>query len=272
MPTYAIGDLQGCGQQLDALLRLIDKESPDAKLIFLGDLINRGPQSLQTLRRVRALGDRAEAVLGNHDLHLLAASHGIRRLHPSDTVNDILHAPDRDELLDWLRHRPLAILQDNHLMLHAGVVPQWHAAQTRALAKEVETVLQSDNWVDFLRNMYGNLPAQWHDDLQGYERLRCIVNVLTRLRFCTPDGVMDFTVKEGLDAAPEGLIPWFDAPNRGTEDTTILFGHWSTIGLMIRPNIISMDTGCVWGGQLSAIRLSDRALLQVQCPQAQQPG
>lgn len=272
MPTYAIGDLQGCGEQLDALLALIDKESPDAKLIFLGDLVNRGPQSLATLRRVRALGDRAQSVLGNHDLHLLAASHGIKKLHPSDTVNDILTAPDRDELLDWLRHRPLAILQDNHLMLHAGVLPQWTATQTRALAQEVEDVLQSGNWVDFLRNMYGNQPAKWDDRLQGYDRLRCIVNALTRLRFCTGDGTMEFTIKESLAEAPAGYMPWFDVPNRLSQATTVVFGHWSTLGLTLAPNLISLDTGCVWGGKLSAMRLSDRHLLQVACPQAQKPG
>jgi bis(5'-nucleosyl)-tetraphosphatase (symmetrical) len=272
MPTYAIGDLQGCGQQLDALLALIDQETPNAKIIFLGDLVNRGPQSLATLRKVKALGDRAQTVLGNHDLHLLAASHGIRKLHPSDTVNDILSAPDREELLDWLRHRPLAIMHEQHLLLHAGVLPQWSATQALSLAQEVEAVLQSDQWVDFLHQMYGNTPAKWEPQLSGYDRLRCIVNALTRLRFCTADGTMEFTIKESSAEAPEGYMPWFAVPDRQSQDTTVVFGHWSTLGLTLAPNLISLDTGCVWGGKLSAMRLSDRHLIQVACPQAQQPG
>ena len=270
MPTYAIGDLQGCGQQLQALLNLIDQTEPSAQLLFVGDLVNRGPQSLDTLRQLRALGSRAKAVLGNHDLHLLAVSQGIRKQHRTDTLDDILNAPDREELLDWVRHRPLALFEQGHLLFHAGVLPQWSAEQTMALAHEVETALRGPDWVDFLRHMYGNEPAHWHDDLQGHDRLRCIVNALTRLRFCTPDGAIDFTIKEGLEAAPAGYTPWFELPDRKTADITCVFGHWASLGLIVRPNLIGLDTGCIWGGKLSAVRLEDRKLLQVACPQAQQ--
>jgi bis(5'-nucleosyl)-tetraphosphatase (symmetrical) len=272
MPTYAIGDLQGCRGKLAELLDKIRLSCPEPRLIFVGDLVNRGPQSLETLREVKALGDTTNVVLGNHDLHLLAVAHGIRRAHPSDTINDILNAPDRDELLDWLRHRPLAIFEDNHLLVHAGVLPQWTARQTMELAAEVEAVLQGPNWVDFLRQMYGNAPARWDDSLQGPDRLRCIVNALTRLRFCTEDGTMDLATSKGTEIEVPGYMRWFDVPGRKTEDVTVVFGHWSTLGLTMLPNIISLDTGCLWGGKLSAVCLQDRSVLQVQCPQYQKPG
>ncbi len=270
--AYAIGDLQGCYQSLINLLDRIRTNTPDAHFIFVGDLVNRGPQSLATLRLIRALGDRAQALLGNHDLHLLAAAHGIRKLYKSDTLGEILDAPDREELLDWLRHRPLALLQQNHLFLHAGVLPQWSVSQTLALAREVEGALRRPQWLDFLREMYGNQPARWNNLLQGNDRLRCIVNALTRLRFCTEDGTMDFNAKESADNILPGYLPWFDVPQRQTQDVTVVFGHWSTMGLVLRPNLIGLDTGCVWGQKLTAIRLADRMLLQVSCPQAQRPG
>jgi len=272
-PTlFAIGDLQGCYQSLLDLLKRIDATTPDARLIFVGDLVNRGPQSLATLRLIRSLGDRAQALLGNHDLHLLAAAHGIRKLHRSDTLDEILDAPDREELLDWLRQRPLALLQQNHLFVHAGALPQWSAAKTVALAQEVESVLRSPLWVEFLREMYGNQPARWDDTLQGNDRLRCIVNALTRLRFCTEDGSMELTAKGSTGTSMPGYLPWFDVPQRQTQDVTVVCGHWSTLGLVLRPNLIGLDTGCVWGGKLTAVRLADRLLLQVSCPQAQRPG
>lgn len=270
--TYVIGDLQGCHQQLQDLIREIDAQPGGSRLIFAGDLINRGPQSLQTLRTVMALGERAQAVLGNHDLHLLAVSQGIRPLHGSDTLHEILDAPDRDELIDWLRRLPLAIFEQDHLVVHAGVLPQWDAAQAMALAAEVQHMLRSDDWVGFLTHMYGNTPDRWHDDLQGAERLRCIINAFTRLRFCQADGTMDFKVKEGAAGAPQGLMPWFEVPGRRTVDSTVIFGHWSTLGLVLRPKLMALDTGCVWGGKLTAVRLSDRALFQVDCPQSQKPG
>lgn len=267
---YAIGDLQGCYRQLQALLDLIETTSPGARLLFVGDLVNRGPQSLATLRHLRDLGDRAQAVLGNHDLHLLAVSQGIRPLHPGDTLQDILDAPDRDALLDWLRHRPLALFQQNHLLFHAGVLPQWDVQKVLALAGEVETMLRGPGWVDGLRHLYGNTPTHWRDDLQGPERLRCIINALTRMRFCAPDGGIDFKLKQGITAAPSGYLPWFDMPARQTANVTCVFGHWSALGLTLDAKLIGLDTGCVWGGKLTAIRLQDRTLLQVDCPQAQQ--
>lgn len=268
---YVIGDLQGCNGQTRELLHTIPQD-PGRRLIFAGDLINRGPDSLGTLRTVMALGEQAQAVLGNHDLHLLAVACGIRPLHGSDTLHDILDAPDRDKLIDWLRHRPLALLVQDHLVVHAGVLPQWSLAQALALAGEVEAMLRSDGWIDFLTHMYGNQPNRWRDDLTGYERLRCIINAFTRLRFCQADGTMDFSVKEGAAGAPEDLMPWFEVPGRLTEDTPVVFGHWSSLGLVMRPNLLALDTGCVWGGKLSAVRLEDRALFQVDCPQACQPG
>jgi bis(5'-nucleosyl)-tetraphosphatase (symmetrical) len=272
MTTYAIGDLQGCHTRLLALLEQIPTSDEKPTLLFAGDLVNRGPQSLATLRQIRAFGSRARTVLGNHDLHLLAVAHGIRTPHRSDTFDDILNAPDRDELLDWLRRQPLALFENGHLLVHAGVVPQWTAEQTMSLAHEVENVLRGPDWVSFLREMYGNAPARWDDALEGADRLRCIVNALTRIRFCTADGTMEFSQKEGAAAAPPGYFAWFDAPHRKTDNVTVVFGHWSTLGLLLRPKLIGIDTGCVWGGRLTAVRLEDRALFQVDCPQYQRPG
>lgn len=271
MNSYAIGDIQGCQQKMDELLDRICARSREPELIFLGDLVNRGPRSLGTLRRVRALGDAAKVVLGNHDLHLLAVACGIRKPHRSDTIDDILDAPDREELLDWLRRQPLALRRDHHLLVHAGVLPQWNMQQTLDLAQEVEAVLRGPDWKEFLQQMYGNLPARWDDDLKGADRLRCIVNALTRIRFCTADGTMDLTSK-GADAELPGHMPWFEVPGRKTEDVTVVFGHWSTLGLIMRPNLISLDTGCLWGGKLSAVCLEDRSVIQVDCPQYQRPG
>jgi bis(5'-nucleosyl)-tetraphosphatase (symmetrical) len=272
MDTFAIGDLQGCAADLDRLLERIDAISPDSSLVFVGDLVNRGPESLRTLRRVKAMGARARTVLGNHDLHLLAVWQGVRGPGRSDTTHDILNAPDCDELLDWLRRQPLALMADDHLVVHAGVLPQWTAAQVIALSAEVEAKLQSDDWVSFMTAMYGNEPASWSESLQGVDRLRCIVNALTRLRFCSAEGDMEFATKEGLENAPAGYLPWFDVPQRRTSDVPVIFGHWSTLGVIQREKLIGLDSGCVWGGKLSAMRLSDRQLLQVDCSQHQQPG
>ncbi len=269
--TFFIGDVQGCDDQLQALLEKIDAIDPQARLLFAGDLVNRGPKSLATLRRVKNLGERADTVLGNHDLHLLAVAHGLRPSHRNDTLDDILAAPDREELLHWLRHRPMSIAHGDSLLVHAGVFANWDKTQTCALAQEVEQQLRSDDYPTLLANMYGNQPNQWCDDLQGMERTRCIINGLTRMRFCHKDGSMDFDLKEGSDQAPEHLTPWFDLPERKTQDCTVVFGHWSTLGLVLRDNLISVDTGCVWGGKLSAVRLEDRLVVQVQSTQHQVP-
>ena len=282
MNTYVIGDLQGCHQQTLALLdRIAQAEAGAAAptILFAGDLINRGPDSLATLRHVRALAEasdgRVNSVLGNHDLHLLAVAYGIRPEHKSDTLAEILSAPDRDELIDWLRRRPLIIKAtvngDEHLLVHAGVLPQWTATEALALAGEVEAMLRGPDLAGFLQQMYGNQPDAWSDDLRGAERLRCIINAMTRLRFCTAGGVMDFKMKEsGKADAGSGLMPWFDVPGRRTQGDTVVFGHWSALGLTMQPNLLGLDTGCVWGGQLSAVRLQDRALLQVACPAFQE--
>ncbi|SHN44501.1 Bis(5'nucleosyl)-tetraphosphatase, ApaH [Duganella sacchari] len=280
MKTYVIGDLQGCHEQALAMLDRIREHAAadgvaEPAILFAGDLINRGPDSLATLRHVRKLamasGGLIDSVLGNHDLHLLAVAYGIRPEHKSDTLAEILHAPDREELIDWIRHRPLAIRVDHHVLVHAGLLPQWTAAQAMALAGEVETMLRSEQAAEFLAEMYGNEPAQWSDALHGADRLRCIINAMTRLRFCSADGVMDFKMKESGTADPSsGLMPWFDVPGRRSARETVVFGHWSALGLKLESNLIGLDSGCVWGGQLSAVCLEDRSLLQVQCPEFQQ--
>ncbi|MDR0479635.1 MAG: symmetrical bis(5'-nucleosyl)-tetraphosphatase [Burkholderiaceae bacterium] len=275
MSLYLIGDVQGCDAALERLLDEIAFSPSRDRLALLGDLVNRGPASLAVLRRIMALESAAACVLGNHDLHLLAIAQGIRQPHRSDTLTDILHAPDRDALLDWLRQRPLALHEAGVLMVHAGVLPQWTTQQTLALAREVEDALRSPDWSAFLAVMYGNQPDSWDDALCSPDRLRVIVNALTRLRFCTPDGRIDFKVKDGADAAPPGLLPWFDAPQRRTRDTVIAFGHWSTLGWLSRADVLALDTGCVWGGCLTAVRLGatpqERERIQIRCPQAQQP-
>ncbi len=283
MALYLIGDLQGCD---DALRRLLDKLdfSPSRDTLFLlGDLVNRGPDSLGVLRRLMLLGPAARCLIGNHDLHLLALAHGIRKPHRGDTLAAVLDAPDRAAMLDWLAAQRLAMLENFQgrevLMVHAGVVPSWSAQKTIALAQEVESVLRGDGLVDFLKQMYGNEPARWSDDLTGAARLRTIVNVLTRLRFCSADDGMEFDTKEGLAAAPAGYAPWFDLPGRQTANITVAFGHWSTLGAQDRADVWPLDTGCVWGGPLSAMRVKDAGadryaggeLIQVPCIQAQRP-
>lgn len=280
MALYMIGDLQGCDGPLQRLLDRLDFSPSRDTLFFLGDLVNRGPSSLEVLRRLRGYGDAARCLLGNHDLHLLAAAHGIRPTHRQDTLQGILQAPDRAALLDWLRHQRLAMREtlegQDILMVHAGVLPSWTAAQTMALAGEVEAVLRGPNLAAFLGQMYGNTPAQWNDGLQGADRLRVIVNALTRLRFCTADGVMEFDSKEGAGTRPQGYLPWFDVPGRQTASMAVAFGHWSTLGWLGRSDVLSLDTGCVWGGALSALKIganpAANELIQVRCEQAQRPG
>jgi len=272
---YLIGDLQGCCDALERLLQKIDFSASRDHLHLLGDLVNRGPASLPTLRRLHGLGSAASAVLGNHDLHLLAAAHGARKPGKGDTLGEILAAPDRETLLDWLRQQPLAAYEQGWLMVHAGVAPQWTREQTLALAAEVQQVLRGPQLGEFLHQMYGNEPDQWSDALSGTARLRFIVNALTRMRFCDAEGRLDFKSKDGLGAPPAGFTPWFDAPGRQTAGTPTAFGHWSTLGLTIRPDLLALDTGCVWGGQLSAARVEGGRMLeliQISCKQAQKPG
>jgi len=253
---YAVGDVQGCAPSLKALVKSLPKKS---KMIFLGDLVNRGPNSLGALRQLKSLQEsgRAECILGNHDLHLLAIDAGVRNPKGLDTVDAILKAPDRKELINWVRNRPMALSNGKVLTVHAGVLPQWDLQQTIECAQEVEKALRSKSYKQFLANMYGNTPNQWSNSLKGYERLRVITNALTRMRFCTPSGQMEFDSKEGLENGPKGYIPWFKVPKRKTANTLIYFGHWSTLGLLRRNNVIGLDTGCVWGGKLTALEIAD---------------
>jgi bis(5'-nucleosyl)-tetraphosphatase (symmetrical) len=280
MALYLIGDVQGCDAALQRLLDTLDFSPSRDTLYLLGDLVNRGPDSAGVLRRLMGYGDAARCLLGNHDLNLLAVAQGVRKPHRKDTLGCVLDAPDRAGMLRWLRHQRMAILLERVgkplLMVHAGVLPTWTAEQTAALAQEVEAVLQGGQAADFYQCMYGNAPAKWSDTLTGMDRLRVIVNALTRLRFCTAKGEMEFDTKEGAAGAPAGYLPWFDIPNRQTANATVAFGHWSTLGWLGRNDVLSMDTGCVWGGALSALRfnLQDAAqeLIQVQCEAEQKPG
>jgi bis(5'-nucleosyl)-tetraphosphatase (symmetrical) len=272
MPTYAIGDLQGC---LAPLLRLLDevKFDPAADRVwFVGDLVNRGPDSLAVLRFVRSLGAAAVSVLGNHDLHLLALAAGHGRAHRGDTLDAVLAAPDCAELLDWLRSRKLAWLEGGYLMVHAGVLPQWTPEDAMQCAAEAEAVLQGPDYREFFARMYGNAPAEWDPGLVGVERLRVIVNAMTRLRYCSMAGEMEFHHKGAPGTQPAPWMPWFEVPGRKTASVALVIGHWSTLGLVNRPDLIALDTGCLWGSTLTAVRLEDRAVFSVPCPQAKAPG
>ncbi len=280
MAMYLIGDVQGCDAALQRLLDQIQFSPSRDTLYLMGDLVNRGPSSEHVLRRLMGYGSSAQCLLGNHDLHLLAVAHGIRKPHRNDTLDGILQAPDRAALLGWLRQQHLALdLHTAHgrwLLVHAGVLPQWTTDQVLALAAEVEAVLRGTNPAAFFGRMYGNQPDHWHDDLEGDDRLRVIVNALTRLRFCSATGVMEFDTKEGADAAPPGFAPWFDAPGRRSSDCTVAFGHWSTLGWLDRPDLVALDGGCVWGGCLMALELDAGTALtrrhEVHCKAAQIPG
>ena len=268
MALYLIGDVQGCDKTLGKLLEQINFSASRDRLCLLGDLVNRGPDSAAVLRRCMALGGSAVCLLGNHDLHLLALASGVRKLHRGDSVQDVLNAPDREVMLDWLRLQKLAWREQNCLMVHAGVPPSWTAEQTLVLAGEVQAVLSGPGCQEWLTQMYGDQPARWSDELRGAKRLRCIVNALTRMRFCTLDGSMEFDAKGGPDQAPAGTMPWFDHPQRKTADVTMAFGHWSTLGLLNRRDVICLDTGCAWGGSLSAMHLGadgERELIQLPC-------
>ena len=265
MATYAIGDIQGCFGSFSKLLEKIAFDPAQDRLWLVGDLVNRGPRSLETLRFVRGLGAAAIAVLGNHDLSLLITAAGFRRCGKGDTFMDVLNAPDREELLTWLRHQRLCHVENGFCLVHAGLLPQWTCQQARALAAEVETALQAAHWRDFLAQLWGDAPVAWEDELTGWPRLRVIVNAMTRLRFCTPEGAMEFLSKGEADKAPEGYLPWFDAPHRRSAETVLITGHWSALGLKVLPNLLAIDSGCLWGREMTAVRLEDRAIFQVAC-------
>jgi bis(5'-nucleosyl)-tetraphosphatase (symmetrical) len=270
MARWAIGDVQGCGEELEQLLARIRFAGGRDRLWFVGDLVNRGPRSLQVLRLVRSLGDNAISVLGNHDLHLLAVALAGERLRKSDTLSEVLAAPDRDTLLEWLLQLPLAHFEPEHgdLLLHAGVLPQWSAALTLQLAGEVQRALQNDPRM-LLSSMYGDQPDRWQATLAGPERLRFAINVLTRLRFCTADGRVDFKQKGKPDSAPKPWLPWFKVPGRASRDQRIVFGHWSALGLYSEGGVLGLDTGCVWGGALTAVNLDDPDAAPVSVPSRQ---
>lgn len=272
MAIYLIGDIQGCCDPLDQLLEKIQFDPARDHLWVAGDLVNRGHHSLRTLRRLHGLKEAVTIVLGNHDLHLLAVAEGAIRPGKHDTLDEILQAPDRATLLHWLRQQRLAYFAHNVLLVHAGVLPQWDVPTILRLAGEVEATLRGENYQYFLENMYGDHSNHWDESLQGMARLRTITNALTRLRVCTQEGTMEFDTKYGAETAPPGFMPWFEIPHRATRDIRVAFGHWSTLGLRIEENLIALDTGCVWGGQLTALRLEDNAVFQVTCAAAQAPG
>lgn len=262
MATYAIGDVQGCFDELQALLARIGFDPACDGLWFVGDLVNRGPKSLEVLRFVRGLGERAVTVLGNHDLHLVCQHEGIERRGKDDTFGDVLGAPDGAELVNWLRARPMMHIEGRYAMVHAGLLPRWTVEKSLNLGREVEAALAAPDYREFLANMYGNQPRRWEDGLGGWDRLRVIVNVMTRMRFCTREG--DMELKSTGPRPPAGFLAWFDArPAR--EEPAIVCGHWSSLGLKLTERFALLDSGCVWGGALSALRLEDRWLVQVPC-------
>ncbi len=266
MATYAIGDIQGCFAELQTLLGEIGFSASRDRLWFVGDLVNRGPQSLETLRFVRNLGDAAVVVLGNHDLHLVMCAEGFGRMHREDTLQNVFEAPDRNELIAWLRSRPLCHVEDEYAMVHAGLLPQWRVVKAQALATEVSAALTAPNFREFLAHMWGSKPAAWQDDLTGWERLRVIVNAMTRMRFCSREGVIDFSAKGPPENAPPGFLPWFDVPSRKSLTHTMVCGHWSALGFRQQEKLLALDSGCLWGGSLTAVRLEDRRAFQLPCP------
>ena len=267
MATFAIGDVQGCFDELRQLLAKIGFDRKKDRLWFVGDLVNRGPKSLEVLRFVRDLGARAVTVLGNHDLHLITQYEGFERPRKDDTFQDVLDAPDARELVDWLRGRPMMHVAGECAMVHAGLLPLWTIAKAVKLGKEVEAALTASDYRDFLKNLYGSKPDVWRDSLKGWDRLRVVVNAMTRMRFCTARGRMEFHAKGS--EPPAGFLRWFDA-YRGRK--TVVFGHWSQLGLAIGPRYAGLDSGCVWGGALSALRLENRKLYQVACAGYQAAG
>jgi len=271
MALYAIGDIQGCHTEFRDLLDVIGFDVSRDRLWLVGDLVNRGAGSLAVLRDVMAMGDAATAVLGNHDFHLLTIAAGHRKPHRGDTLDDILAAPDRDALVAWLMRRPLVVVEGDHAMVHAGLLPSWTVAQALSLSREVEAVLASERAHEFLGVLYGDEPRRWRDDLTGYDRLRVVVNACTRLRFCTSDDTMELAEKRGVESTPAGFAPWFQHPARRSASAVVVCGHWSTLDLLLTPNVMMLDSGCVWGGALTAVRLPDRRVYQVPSRSQVQP-
>ena len=265
MATYAIGDVQGCYNELRMLLDSLNFDPARDRIWFVGDLVNRGPQSLEVLRFVKGLGDRVVTVLGNHDLHLVMQAEGYGRCNAEDTLGPVLNAPDRDELITWLRQQPPFHVEGEFAMVHAGLLPQWTVAEAATLSAEVCTALTSENYRGFLAHMWGGTPASWRDELSGWDRLRVIVNAMTRMRFCSHDGIMEFRHKGLPEHAPDGFLPWFALPNRASADHTLICGHWSALGLKLETNLLALDTGCLWGGALTAVCLEDRRVVQQPC-------
>ncbi|MGZ8225436.1 MAG: symmetrical bis(5'-nucleosyl)-tetraphosphatase [Methylococcaceae bacterium] len=269
MSIYAIGDIQGCYDELLKLLDVISFNENTDQLWFAGDLVNRGPNSLETLRFVKSLGEAAVTVLGNHDMHLLAASCTQKIADKKNDLNQVLEAPDCEELINWLRHRPLFHYNDDFCMVHAGLPPQWDFKKTRQMAQLAEKTLRGPDYQGFLRQMYGNKPNIWSSDLKGMSRLRFIINCFTRMRYCDANGRLDFANSGPLGSQPKNLLPWFDVPNRKNADMCVIFGHWSALGYYEGPNCYAIDTGCLWGGQLTALKLGKPAQrFSLDCPGA----
>lgn len=271
MATYAIGDIQGCYHAFQALLARIEFNQDKDQLWLVGDLINRGSGTLEVLRWCYAHRENLRVVLGNHDLHALVVAEGIVAAHRGDTLDALMVAEDRDTLLTWLRHQPLIYKDADYLMVHAGLLPQWTVEQSMLYAAEVEDALRSKDYLHFLKHMYGNLPNHWDAELSGLDRLRVITNAATRLRICTPEGEMEFKFKGELKDVPDGYVPWFDVPKRATKDIQVIFGHWSALGLQQRENVFALDTGCLWGGNLTAMNLSTKAIVQVDAHPLDRP-
>ena len=265
MATYAIGDVQGCNDALQRLVQQIHFDPASDRLWFVGDLVNRGPDSLKVLRYIKRLGASAVVVLGNHDLFLLAVAEGITTSRPEDTLQAILAAPDRDELLAWVRQQPLLYREHPFVLVHAGLLPQWSVCEAEELAREVEIMLRGPVYKDVLRALYPSKQLQWASNLTGPTRLATIIKVLTRLRACSADGLMESSYSGPPDHIPAGFLPWFRVPNRNHDDTTIVCGHWASLGLHCEENLLAIDSGCVWGRQLTAMRLEDRKVFQVDC-------
>ncbi len=265
MATYAIGDLQGCYPSFQQLLELIQFNPREDKLWLVGDIVNRGPDSLSLLRYVKQAGDAVVMVLGNHDLHLLMVAAGLAKNRRGDTIQAILDAPDCNDLMFWLRHQKLFYSDGDYAMVHAGLLPGWSIEKASQLAQEVEKALQQSNYQETFSEIYGNEPNYWRDDWMGYERLRVIINAMTRMRVCSVAGHMSFAFKGDMAAIPAGYLPWFNIPERASQNATIVCGHWSALGLHVTDNLIALDSGCVWGGQLTAIRLEDRKVFQIPC-------